>query len=163
MMAGLIDPGSIEFDAVLQGDSGGTWVDVPFDLKPTYGKGNLVPIVATFDGTVPYQGVLAMMGGARPMLLVRGDVRAKLGEPLPGDSIHVRLELDSAPRLVSLPEDVSALVEENPDAAATWESLSPSSRKEYATWIEEAKRPETRQRRVEETMARLARGEKLRS
>ena len=96
------------------------------------------------------------------MLLVRSDVRAQLGEPQAGDSIHVRLELDSAPRLVALPEDVAALVEENPGAAATWESLSPSRRKEFATWIEEAKRPETRQRRVQETVARLARGEKLR-
>lgn len=162
-MVKLIDPGPIEFDAVMQGDGGGTWVEAPFDLKTTYGKGNLVPIAATFNGTATYQGTLAMMGGAWPMLLVRSDVRAQLGEPRPGDSLHVRLALDSAPRIVTLPEDVAELVEANPDAAATWESLSPSRRKEYAIWIAEAKRPETRQRRVEETVARLARGEKLRS
>lgn len=162
-MTKLIDPGPIEFDAVVQGDSnGGTWVDVPFDLKETYGKGNLVPIVATFAHSVSYQGVLAMMGGPQAMLLLRSDIRAQLGEPKPGDPMHVRIDLDSAPRVVALPEDVAALVEDNPEAAAFWETLSAGNRREYARWIEDAKRPETRQRRVEETVARLARGEKRR-
>ena len=162
-MTTLIDPGPIEFDAVVQGDgNGATWVDVPFDLKETYGKGNLVPIVATFAHKVTYQGILAKMGGPHPMLLLRSDIRAQLGEPKPGDPMHVRIELDSAPRVVTLPEDVAALVEDNPEAAAFWEKLSPGNRREYANWIADAKRPETRQRRVEETAARLARGEKLR-
>lgn len=160
-MTGLIDPGPIEFDAEIQGEGGGAWVDVPFGLKETYGKGNLVPIVATFDDTVRYRGILAMMGGASPMLLLRSDVRGELGVQV-GDRVHVRLELDTAPQVVELPGDVAALVDANPAAAATWESLSPSRRKEYVQWIEEAKRPETRQRRVEETVAKLSRGEKLR-
>ena len=103
-----------------------------------------------------------MMGGPQAMLLLRSDIRAQLGEPKPGDPMHVRIELDSAPRVVTLPEDVAALVEDNPEAAAFWETLSASNRREYARWIEDAKRPETRQRRVEETVARLARGEKRR-
>lgn len=160
-MATLIDPGPIEFEAEVQGEGGGTWVDVPVDLKQTYGKGNLVPIVATFNGTVPYQGILAMMGGTHPMLLIRSDVRAQLGVSV-GDRVQVRIELDSEPREVSLPDDVAALVEANPEAAAGWEALSPGNRREYARWIEEAKRPETRQRRVEETVRKLAAGEKLR-
>lgn len=161
-MSGLIDPGPIEWEGVIQSnDSGGAWVDVPFDLKETYGKGNLVPIVATFDQKVTYQGSLAKMGGEYAILLLRSDVRAELGVE-PGDTVHVRLELDTAPRVVELPEDVAALVAANPDAAATWERLAPSQRREYVTWIEEAKRPETRQRRVEQTIAKLAQGEKLR-
>ena len=104
-MVSLIDPGPIEFDAVIQADgSGGTWVDVPFDLKATYGKGNLVPIIATFAGRVKYQGSLAKMGGDCAMLLIRSDVRAQLGDPQPGESIHVRIDLDAAPRVVTLPD-----------------------------------------------------------
>jgi hypothetical protein len=160
-MAALIDPGPIEFEAELQGEGGGTWVDVPVDLKTTFGKGNLVPIVATFNGTVPYQGILAMMGGAHPMLLVRSDVREELGVQV-GDRLQVRIALDTAPREVNLPEDVAELVDANSDAAATWEALSPGNRREYARWIEDAKRPETRQRRVEEMVRKLAAGEKLR-
>lgn len=160
-MVTLIDPGPIEFDAVVQAEGGGTWVDVPFDLKATYGKGNLVPVVATFNGRVRYQGSLAKMGGPTAMLLIRSDVREELGIT-EGDMVHVRLELDSAPREVHLPEDVAALVAEHPAAADGWAALSPSNKREYARWIEEAKRPETRQRRVEETVRKLAAGEKLR-
>jgi len=160
-MSGLIDPGPIEFEAEVLGEGGGTWVDVPLDLKKTYGKGNLVPIVATFNGTVRYQGILAKMGGPAPMLLIRSDVRDELGVQI-GDRVQVRIELDSAPRVVTLPDDVGELVEANPAAAAGWESLSPSNRREYARWIEDAKRPETRQRRVAETVRKLAAGEKLR-
>jgi hypothetical protein len=160
-MAGLTDPGPIGFEAVVQGEESGTWVDVPVDLKATFGKGNLVPIVATFNGTVRYQGVLAKMGGPAPMLLVRSDVRKELGVQV-GDRVQVRVELDSAPRVVTLPEDAASLVEANPDAAATWEKLAPSHRRAYADWITEAKRPETRQRRIEETVRKLAAGEKLR-
>ncbi len=160
-MVTLIDPGPIEFEAVVQGAGSGTWVEVPFDLKQTYGKGNLVPIVATFNGTVRYQGSLAKMGGPAPMLLLRNDVRDQL-QVQAGDVVQVRLELDTAPRVVSLPDDVQALVDADPVAAATWETLAPSHRREYARWVDEAKRPETRQRRVEETVRKLAAGEKLR-
>ena len=160
-MTNLIDPGPLEFDAEIQGEGGGTWVDVPVDLKQTYGKGNLVPIVATFENAVQYQGILAMMGGAWPMLLLRSDVRAQLGAQA-GDRIHVRLELDTAPRVVELPDDVATRVAANADAQSGWEALSPSRKKEFFHWIEDAKRPETRQRRVDETVAKLSRGEKLR-
>lgn len=160
-MSKLIDPGLIEFEAEMQGEGGGTWVDVPVDLKQTFGKGNLVPINAMFNGRVPYQGILAMMGGPQPMLLVRSDVREALGAQV-GDRLQVRIELDTAPRVVNLPDDAAALVEANPDAAATWEKMSPGHRRDYARWIEDAKRPETRQRRVEETVRKLAAGEKLR-
>ena len=160
-MTTLIDPGSIEFEADVQGEGGGTWVDVPFDLKETYGKGNMVPIVATFNETERYQGQLAMMGGEWPMLLVRSDVRAKLGVAV-GDRVRVRIELDTALRVVPLPEDVAALVDVDPAAAVTWEQLPPGARRAYVQWIDGAKRPETRQRRVEETVRKLAAGEKLR-
>lgn len=160
-MTTLIDPGPLEFDAEVLGEGGGTWVEVPYDLKQTFGKGNLVPIAATFNGSVRYQGTLAKMGGPTAILLVRSDVREELGVQV-GDRVQVRIELDSTPRVVNLPDDVTLLVEANPDAAATWDSLSPSNRRDYARWIQEAKRPETRQRRVEETVRKLASGEKLR-
>lgn len=160
-MATLIDPGPIEFEAEVQGEGGGTWVDVPVDLKRAYGKGNLVPIVATFDGRVTYRGSLAKMGGDWPMLLVRSDVRAALGVGI-GDRVQVRLVLDTEPRVVELPEDAAAAVEANRAASETWERLAPSHRREYVTWVEEAKRPETRQRRIAQMVERLARGERRR-
>ena len=74
-------PDSISFTATIEqgGDAGeAAWIVFPYDLKETYGIGNLVPVVATFDG-IEYRGSIAKMG-PEPMLLIRKDVRAKLGK-----------------------------------------------------------------------------------
>jgi hypothetical protein len=102
----LIDPGPIEFEAVLhRSDASGAacFVDFPHDLKATYGRGNLVPVTAPWDGRVEYRGSLAMMGGACAMLLCRKDVQALLGRG-PGDVVHLREMLDTACREVELPK-----------------------------------------------------------
>ena len=66
-----------------------------------------------------------------------------------------------APREVPVPPELEARLEMDPDARAFFETLAPSYRRQYAAWIATAKRPETRARRLEETMELLARGEKL--
>lgn len=68
----LINPGPLEWDTTIQWDptvpNATGWVDIPFDLKATFGKANMVPVVATFDGTVTYRGSIAKMwsGSRRP-------------------------------------------------------------------------------------------------
>jgi Bacteriocin-protection, YdeI or OmpD-Associated/Domain of unknown function (DUF1905) len=164
-MVKLKDPGPIEFDAVLEREplvSGSAcWIDFPYDLKATYGKGNLVPVNALFDGRVPYQGVLAMMGGNCAILLVRTDVREQLGKDK-GDTVRVRVELDTKPRTTTLADDTRAALDMNPAAKEFWESLANSHKREYHQWIEEAKKPETRQRRIEQMVEMLAAGKKSR-
>lgn len=163
--AGLLDPGPIEFTATLErSDSSGAacFVAFPHDLKQTYGKGNLIPIVATFDGRVEYQGSLANMGGDCALLLVRKDRLAELGKDA-GDTIHVRVVLDTSVRTVTLGEDAQEAVDANPAAAASWESLSYSHRREYQLWIDDAKKPETRERRIAKMVEMLAAGKRLKS
>ena len=63
-----------------------------------------------------------------------------------------------APRDVEVPKELSAALKKNPKALATFEAFSPSHRREYVAWIAEAKREETRQRRVEAAVAQLAEG-----
>ena len=69
------DPGPIRFKAVIQRNTGvansSAWIEFPYDLKETYGVGNLVPFKATFDGQVKYRGSLAKMGGTGAMILLR--------------------------------------------------------------------------------------------
>ncbi|HYR47006.1 MAG TPA: YdeI/OmpD-associated family protein [Thermoanaerobaculia bacterium] len=62
-----------------------------------------------------------------------------------------------AARLV-VPEDLAAGLKKNKAAAATFEEFSPSHRKEYIEWITEARRDETRQKRLSTTLAWLAEG-----
>lgn len=144
------DPGPIHFNATLhRSDASGAacFVDFPWDLRETYGKGNLVPVVATWDGRVEYRGSLARMGGDHAMLLCRKDVLAELGKG-PGDVVHVTVTLDLAPREADVPDALATALDAEPGARVAWDAVSPSSRREYAQWIADAKRPETRDTRV---------------
>ena len=72
--------------------------------------------------------------------------------------ISLRETVHAACPDVEVPKELSAALKKNPNARATFEAFSPSHRREYAAWIAEAKREETRQRRVEAAVAQLAEG-----
>jgi uncharacterized protein YdeI (YjbR/CyaY-like superfamily) len=73
--------------------------------------------------------------------------------------VEVRLELDEAPRDVDVPEALAAALAADDEARDTFEKLAYTHRKEFARWVEEAKRDETRERRVANTLAMLHKGE----
>jgi len=152
-----------EFDAVLErsDDSGAAcFIPFPFDLKATYGKGNLVPVQVMYDSHAAYQGSLAYMGGAHALLLVRKDVLSQLGKDA-GETVHVRVMLDTTTRVITLPDDARAAIDASASASAFWSTLSYSNQREYLIWIESAKRPETRQSRIEKSVQLLAEGKRL--
>jgi hypothetical protein len=67
---------------------------------------------------------------------------------------------NSSMQEVSLPDDLNHAL----DAAGlrdTFMNMSPSHRKEYLKWIDEAKKPETRQRRLEKMLEMIAAGQKF--
>lgn len=152
--AGLRDPGPLTFEATLlsSASSGAAcFVELPWDLKATYGRGNLVPVHATWDGRVTYRGSLAMMGGERAILICRKDKLAELGKRA-GDTVNVTVRLDRAPREVEVPEVLDQALDATAGARAAWSALSPSCQREYASWIGEAKKPETRAARLEKAI-----------
>jgi uncharacterized protein YdeI (YjbR/CyaY-like superfamily) len=63
-------------------------------------------------------------------------------------------------RTTALPKDLALALESNPAARSFFAGLAPSYRKLYVAWVEDAKRPQTRQRRVATVLARAARGRK---
>lgn len=79
-----------EFEAVIQKvpDIDGAYIEIPFDVKETFGKGR-VPVYATFDGE-PYEGSLVKMGTPCHILGMRKEIRAKIGKQ-PGDIVKVTL------------------------------------------------------------------------
>ncbi len=79
------------FDAELKKvpDIDGAYIEIPFDVKETFGKGR-VPVHATFDGE-PYDGSLVRMGTPCHILGVRKDIRLKIGKQ-PGDTVHVTIK-----------------------------------------------------------------------
>jgi uncharacterized protein YdeI (YjbR/CyaY-like superfamily) len=60
------------------------------------------------------------------------------------------------------PDDVQAALDASPAARATWDGYPPSARKLALTWISTAKRPDTRARRVAETVTAAAEGRRAR-
>jgi len=75
-----------------------------------------------------------------------------------GDTVDVRLELETAPREVEVPQALTNALAEDPAARAAFDRLSYTHRKEYARWIAEAKRDETRNRRVAQALEMLRQG-----
>lgn len=161
-MSELKNPGPIEFDATIEREeevvNSSAWINFPMDLKETYGKGNLVPVVATFDGKVRYQGSLAKMGGREACLILRKDVREQLGKQ-PGDTVHVRVELDTAERKIDLGKDEEVALKEA-GLLEAFRGFAFSHQREYHRWIEEAKRPETRANRIVKMCEMIKSGKK---
>lgn len=156
--AALRDPGPLRFSAVLQQapDAGAAcFAEFPWDLKATFGKGNLVPVRAVWDGRVEYRGSLAMMGGACAVLLCRSDVVAQLGKRA-GDTVDVTVALDLAPRELEVPQALAAALAADAPLQRAWDGLSPSCRREYAQWIADAKKPETRDARIAKALPMIA-------
>lgn len=117
------------------------------------------PVVATVNG-YSWRTTVARMGGEFLVGLnreVRVAARAEAG-----DTVEVSLELDTAPREVEVPEALAAALERDPAAKAAFDGLAFTHRKEYARWVAEAKREETRERRVAQALERLREGQPLR-
>jgi len=141
-----------EFDAELvEVDRGGAYVRVPPEVVSALGGKGRIPVCATFDG-IDYQGSIASMGGEKALGVLK-DIRERLGKAR-GDVIHVTVEFDESARSVTVPDDLRAPLKDA-GLEATFAALSYSHQREYVTWIEQAKRAETRARRISETLKRL--------
>ena len=137
------------------GDRG---VVVPFDAKAEFG-GARAPVAGTINGT-PFRGRLMVYGGVT-YLGFRREIRDAAGGIGEGDSVEIEVERDDAPREVDVPPALAEALAADPEAKTIYDGLAFSHRKEYAQWIAEAKREETRARRVERATSMLREGVKL--
>jgi len=144
------------FKAVIQNaGGGGAFVEVPFDVEKAFGS-KRPKIKANIEG-VPYRGILTRMGTECHMLIILKGIREQIGKTF-GDEIKISVELDSEPRVIEIPKDMLKELKKDKAAKAFFEKLSYTHQREYVTWIEEAKKEETRQRRVTKTIEMLKQG-----
>jgi hypothetical protein len=136
------------------------YFDIPFDAEKAFGAKR--PKVRCLIDGVLFRTSAFRMGGPNHMVLVNKQIRDQTGKGA-GDTIRVVMEEDTAPRVVEVPEDLAAALKKQTKLAAFFDSLSFSHQKEYVTWVESAKKPETRQRRIEKMLTMLAAGVKGRS
>ena len=85
-----MNPNVFTFEALIikVPDIDGAYIEVPFDVKETFGKGR-VPVHATFDGE-PYDGSLVKMKTPCHILGIKKEIREKIGKQ-PGDVVSVTL------------------------------------------------------------------------
>ena len=116
------------------------------------------PVVAQVNGYEWRTTVTRMRGEF--MLGLNREVREGAGVEA-GDTVDVEVALDTAPREVEVPDALAAALAKDSAALKRWDSLSYTHRREYARWVEEAKRGETRERRVARAIEMLREGEML--
>ena len=139
--------------------SGGAYVEIPFDVESVFGS-KRPKVKAMIDG-VSYRGTLVRMGTDCHLLLILKSTREQIGKTF-GDEVEITLEEDTELRTVEAPADLMQALKSEPEAKTLFEKLSFTHQKEYVNWIEEAKKNETRQRRVTKTIEMLKQKNKSR-
>ncbi len=132
---------------------GGCLVTVPREVAAKLGLKGMPKIAAVIAGH-PYRGSLMPMGDGTYCLGVLKSIQEAVGVGF-GDSITVDLELDTTPRVMEPPPDLAKAIAGNRAMAANWEKLSFTNKKEMALSLTEAKKPETRERRLAAVLAKL--------
>ena len=148
------------FKAVIQNaGGGGAFVEVPFDVEKAFGAKK--PKVKAMIEGVPYRGILTRMGTEFHMLIILKSIREQIGKTF-GDEINVTVELDTEPRVLEIPKDFLKELKKDKDAKAFFDKLSYTHQREYVLWIEEAKKEETRARRILKSIEMLKKKQKAR-
>jgi hypothetical protein len=144
----------MEFRAELQRTGGNTTgFQVPQEIVDGLNGGGRPKVVVTLNGHT-WRSSIARMGGSY-WLGVSAENRAGAGVE-GGQVLDVTVQLDTAERTVTIPEDLAAALEREPAAKAAWDGLSFSHQRRHVEHIDGAKTAETRARRVAKAVEMLA-------
>lgn len=141
--------------SLVQTDKTATGFRVPDEVVTALASGRRPKVLVTINGYT-YRNSVAVMGG-ESWIGVSAEHRAGAGVK-GGDEIDIDLELDTAPREVTVPADFAAALDAEPAARRTFDGLSYSNQSWHVLSIEGAKTDETRVRRIEKSVATLKDG-----
>ena len=140
---------------VRQNSKTATGIRVPDEVLAGLNAGKAPKVAVTINGFT-YRSSVATVNG-EPMIGVSDTVRQASGVA-GGDTVDVEVVLDTAPRTITVPDDLAAALDAEPVARATFDKLSYSNQRFWVEPIEGAKSPDTRQRRIEKAVATLREG-----
>jgi len=150
---------TISFPATLQSrPNGGVAIRMPFDPSVEWGDKKRHFVTGTIEGR-GVRGTLTAVDGEHYLLLGPAWCR----DPRVGPGAHVTVSLvPEGPQFASLANDFREALGAEAEARGLFESLATFYRNGYVHWIDQAKLPETRAKRIEETVAALKAGKKQR-
>ena len=149
-------PEAQQFTAELhEAGRGGSAFDVPHAAAAALSDEKRPTVTVTIGGHT-YRTRIAVYGG-QPMVGMSKANRVAAGIDI-GDRFDVSVALDEEPRVVEVPDDLAAALADDAVAAAAFDRLAYTHRREYVIWITEARKPETRARRVQGTLDKLRDG-----
>jgi Domain of unknown function (DUF1905)/Bacteriocin-protection, YdeI or OmpD-Associated len=127
-----------------------TGIEVPPDLVAALGAGKRPPVRVTINGYT-YRTSIGVVAG-RSLIPVSSDVRKAAGVAA-GDEVDTELELDTSPRELDVPSELAEAMDK--DTRQFFDGLSYSRRQRFVLPIQQAKTPETRERRIAKAIAAL--------
>lgn len=149
--------GSVKFKTTIEPMGPAAAVVLTDEQVAEIGEGKKAfPVKATINGFT-WQGRVSKMGGKN--LLGMSKERREGAGVEAGDKVEVSIELDTAERTVEIPPALESAFKKDKAAKKIYDGLAFTHRKEFARWIEEAKKDETRERRVVKTLEMLKAGE----
>ena len=117
-------------------------------------------MAGTINGT-PFRNSVMPEGDGTHAMMVRKSLREAAGVKN-GDAVSVVMQVDRAPRKAEVPRELKAALRGDTAAATFFKALSVSCQREYAAWVAEAKKPETKVSRVAKALALLRAGKRQR-
>jgi hypothetical protein len=148
--------GSLRFTATLEPRGPAAAVVLDDGQVVAIGEGKKrFPVRATINGYSWRTSVTPMRG--ENLLGLSKEVRKSAGVEA-GDTVEVMIELDEEPREVEVPDALAKALAGDDRARAAYEGMSFTHRKEYARWIDDARREETREKRVAQALEMLRAG-----
>ncbi len=129
-------------------------VDVPAKISHTFDRRGFVPVTAML-GSKSFAANLVPVGAGRHRLYLNQPMRDAAGRET-GERVTIALTLDLASRVLKTPADLARALRTK-GQLATFEKITPSHRKEIIRWVEGAKAPETRARRIARVLVEFPR------
>jgi hypothetical protein len=138
----------------------GAWSMLPveFDVEKEWGIRARVSVRGEINGYKFRTSIFPDGKGGHTMMVNKA--MQKDGGAIPGKTIRVTLEKDTAPRVVTPPKDFKAALAGSAKAREIFEEFSPSHKRAYVDWITQAKREETRASRIAKAIEMIAEGKK---
>lgn len=142
----------LKFEAPLMlMEKGGAYVEIPFDVEKEFGSKR--PKIKALINKIEYRGLLVKMKTPCHILGVLKEIREKLNIQ-ENDLLQIEVQLDTEERIIEIPPDfLEHLIDEN--LQNYFQHLAYTHRKEYIRWIEEAKKSETREKRLKKAIEML--------